>query len=187
MDKKGGEDSLDSTKVSSLTAFSQMPTAQHDSTGRLETGATIRTAASNIMSSKSTPSDLQAHQNRSRRALALARKLAMAPGAPLMSPGISPGSPPSGYRRDTKGWHPPTARAGPMNCVPYPRSKMRPVAEPIRPIPEPEWWKELEDYKSRPVGQLADIIPQVQWRDAREYLQDCKKGTRFPLCTYLAI
>jgi hypothetical protein len=80
LDKKGGEDSLDSTKVSSLTAFSQMPTARHDSTGRLETGATIRTAASNIMSSKSTPSDLQAHQNRSRRALALARKLAMAPG-----------------------------------------------------------------------------------------------------------
>ena len=127
-----------------------------------------------------------------------------------MSPGISPGSPPSGYRRDTKGWHPPTgigkksyvmplsfaskielrcgratyaplglgclpvsvigpdswllsfiARAGPMNCVPYPRANVRPVARPIQPIPEPEWWKELEDYKSRPVGQLADIIPQV--------------------------
>lgn len=72
------------------------------------------------------------------------------------------------------------------SCVAYPRKNMRSKQQPVPEFCEPEWWKELEDYKSRPVGQFADIIPQVQWRDAREYIKDCKPGTRFPICTSLS-
>lgn len=63
---------------------------------------------------------------------------------------------------------------------------MRPQNKPIEPFPEPEWYKELEEAKSLPIGLYA-VIPQVQWRDAREYMSDVKAGTRFPLCTHLAL
>ena len=134
----------------------------------------------------------------------------------MMSPGISPGAPPSGFARDKTGWLPPSgAQNGTANCVPYPRKRTKPPPAPIEPFPDLDWYSELEEAKSRPVGQFAGIIPQVvnrkglecvivpvrqgadadsvcsadlqvQWRDGREYLADCKPGTRFPVCTYLS-
>ena len=83
-------------------------------------------------------------------------------GAPMMSPGISPGAPPSGFGVDKSGWLPPRgAQYGTVNCVPYPRNRTKPAPKPIEPFPDPDWYAELEEAKSRPVGQFADIIPQV--------------------------
>jgi hypothetical protein len=76
---------------------------------------------------------------------------------------------------------------GGIGCVPYPRKNMRPGRTPLEPCAEQEWHKELEDYRSLPIGLGADMIPQVQWRDAREYLSDTKGGARLPLCTHLAL
>jgi hypothetical protein len=79
-----------------------------------------------------------------------------------MSPGMSPGAPPVGYAEDHSGWLPAAGVRGNMvNCVAYPRSKPRPQLQPIEPFPDPEWYKELEEAKSRPIGLFADIIPQV--------------------------
>ena len=80
----------------------------------------------------------------------------------MISPGISPGAPPSGFARDKTGWLPPSgAQNGTANCVPYPRNRTKPPPAPIEPFPDPDWYSELEEAKSRPVGQFADIIPQV--------------------------
>lgn len=149
----------------------------------------MTTAASDILSSKPATARPSSEQMQSsRRALALAMKMRLADGAPLMSPGMSPGAPPVGYAEDHSGWLPAAGVRGNMvNCVAYPRSKPRPQLQPIEPFPDPEWYKELEEAKSRPIGLFADIIPQVQWRDAIEYLNDAKPGTRFPLCTHLAV
>ena len=84
------------------------------------------------------------------------------PGAPLMSPGMSPGAPPLGYTRDRAGWLPPAGgQYGVYNCAPYPRENPRPRPPSIHAVRAPEWHLELQRAKSRPVGQFADIIPQV--------------------------
>jgi len=56
-------------------------------------------------------------------------------------------------------WHA-GAQYGSINCVAYPREHMRPKDKPIEPFSDPEWYKELDEAKSRPVG-LTQIIPQV--------------------------
>ena len=51
-------------------------------------------------------------------------------------------------------------RGNMVNCHPYPRDQKRPVQKHPEPFPDPEWYQELEEAKSRPIGP-TDIIPQV--------------------------
>mmetsp|Transcript_9029 Transcript_9029/g.17535 ORF Transcript_9029/g.17535 Transcript_9029/m.17535 type:complete len:83 (-) Transcript_9029:283-531(-) len=75
-----------------------------------------------------------------------------------------------------------------QRCVPYPkdgRSKAPAQPKKIRQLDE---WKEVEDpesdYQNHPINPNA-LLPKVQWREATDYLDDCKNKCKLPLCVWL--
>jgi hypothetical protein len=75
-----------------------------------------------------------------------------------------------------------------QRCVKYPvKGKWGNVEEHKRIEPSPDWMEEHNSeaaFVAKPSNDKA-VLPQVQWRDANDYLADCQDNCKLPLCVWL--
>mmetsp|Transcript_22554 Transcript_22554/g.56395 ORF Transcript_22554/g.56395 Transcript_22554/m.56395 type:complete len:83 (+) Transcript_22554:257-505(+) len=75
-----------------------------------------------------------------------------------------------------------------QRCVPYPKDGRVKAKPPLKKIRRQEEWIEEEDpesdYQNKPLNPTA-LLPKVVWRDATDFLDDCKNKCKLPLCIWL--
>lgn len=73
-----------------------------------------------------------------------------------------------------------------QRCVRYPRKNLAIHVHKKIEAPPTAWADEQEadGYMPKPINAEA-MLPCVQWRDAKEFVNDCKDLVKLPLCVWL--